>query len=401
MALGKGIPVINGFDLNSKLPLDSRTVVDTKENMQKLITDGSVGDGQLCYCKEDKKLYVLKESVWSEVGGGGDGGKSIPPTLNLIDFETGEVRTTITEEEYNNLANGLYNQVIYDSDVNLLSANSPSKLISIDAEYYFTQFKISVNADETFSYSSMAINSITIGEKNTSNEYPITVTEAFTINPSAGGGGIPIVDCTLTDQTDITKGGTVDNVPEAPFLLRIPLKLEDDTLPPYGKYFLDNILVPMNYTYGKHEHSGEVEVVPNKYFGTGFAVSEHYYVVVYYVVVDISTKKVSITSQTNASYTQLPVDLPTKSQPTVTISNPKPDILTQTTLIGNDFWFNGVVLYGYLFGWTSPVYSKAETIDNTTYYTTFYYTAGYDEAHNTFTIEYHEIPITTTITFEN
>lgn len=71
MALGKGIPVINGFDLNSKLPLDSRTVVDTKEEMNALVTNGSVGDGQLCYCKEDKKLYVLKDNAWSEVGGGG------------------------------------------------------------------------------------------------------------------------------------------------------------------------------------------------------------------------------------------------------------------------------------------------------------------------------------------
>ena len=74
MALGKGIPVINGFDLNSKLPLDSRTVADTMEEMNKLITDGSVGDGQLCYCKADKKLYVLKDNVWSEVGGGGGSG---------------------------------------------------------------------------------------------------------------------------------------------------------------------------------------------------------------------------------------------------------------------------------------------------------------------------------------
>ena len=71
MALGKGIPVINGFDLNSKLPLDSRAVVDTTEEMNALVTNGSVGDGQLCYCKADKKLYVLKDGVWSEVGGGG------------------------------------------------------------------------------------------------------------------------------------------------------------------------------------------------------------------------------------------------------------------------------------------------------------------------------------------
>ena len=91
MALGKGIPVINGFDLNSKLPLDSRTVADTMENMNKLVTDGSVGDGQLCYCKADKKLYVLKDNVWSEVGGGGGG--SIPvvegTTVELTEEEQG------------------------------------------------------------------------------------------------------------------------------------------------------------------------------------------------------------------------------------------------------------------------------------------------------------------------
>ena len=91
MALGKGIPVINGFDLNSKLPLDSRTVADTKENMNKLVTDGSVGDGQLCYCKADKKLYVLKDNAWSEVGGSGgqiiDINKQINPDGNTITQE--------------------------------------------------------------------------------------------------------------------------------------------------------------------------------------------------------------------------------------------------------------------------------------------------------------------------
>lgn len=280
MALGKGIPLINGFDLNSKLPLDSRTVADTKENMNKLVTDGSVGDGQLCYCKADKKLYVLKEGAWSEVGGSGGGipvvegtksttktdgayatytipeaqtscfifkcdlgtafisynnvfgtyngyldaegevtngslklndlivlsgsgttinvffgniaggGKSVPPTLYLINLETSEVRTTITEEEKTNLENGLYNQVIYATESDFAFIYSPSKLFGIAGEYYFTQFKIVTNADGTPSYSSMVTKSITIGEKNTSNEYPITVNDAFTINPpSAGGGG--------------------------------------------------------------------------------------------------------------------------------------------------------------------------------------------------------------------
>lgn len=82
MALGKGIPVINGFDLNSKLPLDSRTVVDTLEDMNALVTNESVGDGQLCYCKADKKLYVLKDGAWSEVGGGGGGIPVVEGTKN-------------------------------------------------------------------------------------------------------------------------------------------------------------------------------------------------------------------------------------------------------------------------------------------------------------------------------
>lgn len=203
MALGKGIPVINGFDLNSKLPLDSRTVVDTKEEMNALVTNGSVTDGQLCYLKEDKKLYVLKDGKWEEVGGGG--GNSVSPTLNLINFENGEVRTTITEEEYNNLMNGLYNQVLHITDGNFFSMYSPSKLCSDGGKYGFVQFKILMNEDNTFSYSSMVLNTITIGEKNTSNEYPITVTEETTINPpsasggSGGGSSIPILDITLDE----------------------------------------------------------------------------------------------------------------------------------------------------------------------------------------------------------
>ena len=96
MALGKGIPVINGFDLNSKLPLDSRAVADTLEEMNALVTNGSVGDGQLCYCKADKKLYVLKDNVWSEVGGGG----GIPVVEGTANEETMEI--TIPEAQTRN-----------------------------------------------------------------------------------------------------------------------------------------------------------------------------------------------------------------------------------------------------------------------------------------------------------
>lgn len=141
------------------------------------------------------KFNDMSEALDVILNNTGGGGKSVPPTLNLIDFETGEARTTITEEEYNNLVNGLYNQVMYGAESDFVSMYSPSKLFRTDEAYGFVQFKISLNADETFSYSSMVLNAITIGEKNTSNEYPITVTIAETINsPSSGGSNIDKLD---------------------------------------------------------------------------------------------------------------------------------------------------------------------------------------------------------------
>lgn len=206
MALGKGISVINGFDLNSKLPLDSRAVADTMEDMNKLVTDGSVGDGQLCYCKEDKKLYMLKDNVWSEVGGGG--GKSVPPTLYLIDLETGKVRTTITEEEKTNIENGLYNQTIYISDysTNVGDSYSPSKLFGVDGEYYFAQFNITFGEDDKMYYTSLSIYSLIIGTQDTSTrEYSITIKKVQDILPNNSGGSsnLPVLDLSQYDADTV------------------------------------------------------------------------------------------------------------------------------------------------------------------------------------------------------
>lgn len=186
MALGKGIPVINGFDLNSKLPLDSRTVADTMEDMNALVTNGSVGDGQLCYCKSDKKLYVLKDGAWSEVGGSG-GGKSVPPTLWLIDPETEEVRTSITQEEKDNLEKGLYNQVLYPDGTNFWYF-MPSKMLGDKSLgiNMFAQFYLDMN---TGSITSFALYSFSIGGKDTSGNYPITIEKQVDIPVGGSGGG--------------------------------------------------------------------------------------------------------------------------------------------------------------------------------------------------------------------
>ena len=63
------------LEQKTKADLDKKTAninltANTLEDMNALVTNGSVTDGQLCYCKADKKLYVLKDNVWSEVGGG-------------------------------------------------------------------------------------------------------------------------------------------------------------------------------------------------------------------------------------------------------------------------------------------------------------------------------------------
>ena len=341
----------------------------------------------------DNKISLdLDESIKEKINAAGG---SVSPTLNLINFENGEIRTSITEEEYNNLKKGLYNSVNYYTEGEY-DTYLPSKLISVydDSDESLTSIFSSIKitgTSETDISSTNIIYQLNIGQKDTSGNYPITIEKAIEIpfGSSSGGGdsGAQIVDCTLIDQEDITKGGTVNSVPEAPFLLRIPLNLKNEGS--YGKHLVDNILVPMNYTYGKFEHSGEGKVVPDRYFGVGLALSTFCY-----ASVDISTKKVYITTQVNASYMQLPVDLPTKSQPTVTISNPKEDILMQPMLVGNDFWLNGVVLYGYFFSWASPVYSNDHPM--------FYSTASYGDVNNTLTIRYHEIPAsTTTIAFED
>lgn len=205
MALGKGIPVINGFDLNSKLPLDSRTVADTLEEMNALVTNGSVTDGQLCYCKADKKLYVLKENVWSEVGGGGT---SVSPTLWLIDLDNLEARTTITEEEYNNLNKQLYNQVIYFPDTDYNDAYYLSKLVYAFNEFSFVQCHAvrddALNSDRIVSLIQYYI---TIGEKDTSGNYPITIEKGDVFpfgSGSEGGGNIVTIEVTSMPDTQTT-----------------------------------------------------------------------------------------------------------------------------------------------------------------------------------------------------
>lgn len=247
MALGKGIPVINGFDLNSKLPLDSRTVADTLEEMNALVTNGSVTDGQLCYCKADKKLYVLKDNVWSEVGGGGGSGSGGSNILRkdgtFVSKEDGNIINTISlsTEEYNKIKNGEINIIYgkYEFEVGGTSLYKVDFNAIIDNMYIYAFSDINdENNETTIFYFQLVITEETATLytiKTTQPSIPNLPSDASTKNyalnsvngtltwntigdgltiengvlkatSGGGGGGIPVVEVTSVTGDEYTIG---------------------------------------------------------------------------------------------------------------------------------------------------------------------------------------------------
>lgn len=63
-----GIKVTSGFDLNAPQLLDSKSKQASLADMNALVKNNEVVEGQLCYCTADSKLYILKNGTWSVVG---------------------------------------------------------------------------------------------------------------------------------------------------------------------------------------------------------------------------------------------------------------------------------------------------------------------------------------------
>jgi len=68
---GKGIPITSGFDLGAKIPLDSRTIVNTIEERDAHVTNNRAYQGMKVYVIEDKKEYIYDGENWEEIGKGG------------------------------------------------------------------------------------------------------------------------------------------------------------------------------------------------------------------------------------------------------------------------------------------------------------------------------------------
>lgn len=119
------------------------------------------------------------------------GGKSVSPMLNLMDFENGEVRTTITEEEYNNYLNNLYRSVYFIDDTLGNNADISTyfpELVATDIDG-FTIYKVSMD-DETSTLipTHLVFYRLNIGEKDASGNYPITIEKGDEFPLGSGSG---------------------------------------------------------------------------------------------------------------------------------------------------------------------------------------------------------------------
>ena len=118
------------------------------------------------------------------------GGASVSPTLNLMDLDTGNVRTSITEEEKTNLDKGLYNMVYY-LDESLGEGAGYSiffpEIYIVDGMFFV--YKIIANESGSLTVSSIVSYYLTVGEKDSSGNYPITIEKGNEAPLSSAGGG--------------------------------------------------------------------------------------------------------------------------------------------------------------------------------------------------------------------
>ena len=135
---------------------------------------------------------------------GGGGGASVSPCLNLMDMSVEQpvVRTSITEEEKNNLDKGLYNSVFYYDEswgeTAELSMTFP-QLLTKTGEIYNAIIYTGLVSEDSGLISGLLIYTIEIGEKSTDGTYPLTIEKASEVPFGGGGGGSSLPDITSTD----------------------------------------------------------------------------------------------------------------------------------------------------------------------------------------------------------
>ena len=162
-----------------KLPTDLKA---TATNLSLIAGDTKIGSGiNLSGFEYDEATKTLKAS--------GGGGASVSPCLNLLDPETGGIRTSITEEEKNNLEKGLYNSILYFDEsaepLGFISTFFPEPL----AETEFSIFNLTADeATQKITITGSSIYHIEIFDKNEDGTYPISIQKIEELESTFGGG---------------------------------------------------------------------------------------------------------------------------------------------------------------------------------------------------------------------
>lgn len=194
--------------IDAKLPTDLKA---TATNLSLLAGATKIGSGiNLSGFEYDDVTKTLKAS--------GGSGASVSPCLNLMDPEMQNVRTSITEEEKNNIEKGLYSSVFYfdpSSVIDEVSVYFPETALTVNGHFSFTKYNLS--ADETtqkitiLSSSTYDLNIST--EKSEDGTYPITIEKISELDSSFGGGG-SVDTSTLTEKNVvIVEQDAEENIP--------------------------------------------------------------------------------------------------------------------------------------------------------------------------------------------
>ena len=94
-----GILINTGFDLGSSNPIDNRTLKNTTDERDALISDGLVYENLKVYCKDTQTEYRWTGTEWEEVGTGSSGGTAIDDTQasDTTTYSSNKIADLITE----------------------------------------------------------------------------------------------------------------------------------------------------------------------------------------------------------------------------------------------------------------------------------------------------------------
>ena len=197
--------------IDAKLPTDLKA---TATSLSLLAGSTKIGSGiNLSGFEYDEETKTLKAS--------GGGGASVSPCLNLLDTETEGIRTSITEEEKNNLEKGLYNSILYFDEsagpLGFISTFFPEHLTLNDRNINFSIFNFTADeATQKINITGSSVYSIIIDvpNKNEDGTYPIYIRKMEEATFGGGGGGVSADTSTMAEKNvAIVEADATEDVP--------------------------------------------------------------------------------------------------------------------------------------------------------------------------------------------